>query len=618
MDGTRRVRGTGGARRWRVTAGAAALTLSIAAGVALAAPGDLDSTWDGDGRRVVEAGGDDHAYGVTIRGDGRVVVVGFGGLGSGDTIPPDLLVTQLKTDGSTDGSFGAGGVRTIGFGGAESGSEVVLQSDGRAVVAGHTTGGTAGDAVVARLTTGGGLDPTFSGDGKQLIDWAANDQVHDAILQADNKVLVAGYSSPSTGFRVSRLNTDGTLDGSFGGGTGSVAIPFGALQPNGSTAANADRARGLAVDAAGRIIVVGSTGDGGTTNVALARLNTNGTLDGSFGIGGKVVIELSGNDQAHSVQVQQDGKIVVGGFGGPAANFVIMRLLSDGSLDPSFAGPGPRPGVVSIDFGGDDRGRAITLQANGKVVISGETTASNDVAFARVQPGGALDSTFSGDGKVVIAAPGDDDILGTNLGTDGKIYYAGSTSLAKNMVVGRIEGDGPGGGAAAPGFGPPADTPAGPATGSSGTVATVLCRGRKATVIGTTGPDRLKGTPGDDIIAALGGNDVVVGLGGKDIICGGPGNDTIIGGRGDDTLIGSIGNDRLLGGPGADFLLGQAGKDTLLGQAGKDRLFGGAGRDKLNGGPGKDQVVGGLGRDTLLGARGKDRVLGVELPGVKP
>jgi len=97
------------------------------------------------------------------------------------------------------------------------------------------------------------------------------------------------------------------------------------------------------------------------------------------------------------------------------------------------------------------------------------------------------------------------------------------------------------------------------------------CAGRPATIVGSSGADRLTGTPGTDVIAALGGNDRVSGLAGNDVICGGAGKDTLKGGKGNDKLLGQAGKDKLLGGPGRDKLRGGPGKDTLKGGPGRDK-----------------------------------------------
>jgi Ca2+-binding RTX toxin-like protein len=90
------------------------------------------------------------------------------------------------------------------------------------------------------------------------------------------------------------------------------------------------------------------------------------------------------------------------------------------------------------------------------------------------------------------------------------------------------------------------------------------CKGKPATVSGTSGADKLSGTPGADVIAASGGNDKVSGLAGNDTICGGSGRDTLNGGKGNDTLYGEAGRDTLKGGPGKDKLKGGAGKDKQI------------------------------------------------------
>jgi len=136
----------------------------------------------------------------------------------------------------------------------------------------------------------------------------------------------------------------------------------------------------------------------------------------------------------------------------------------------------------------------------------------------------------------------------------------------------------------------------------------VTCRGRKATIVGTSGDDSIRGTPGRDVIAALGGDDVVRGLAGNDIICGGGGADRIrgdggadriYGGRGSDRVSGGDGNDKILNGRGRDVLRGDAGDDLLFGGRGDDRIFGGEGDDRLFGGPGIDRLVGGPGTNVL-------------------
>ncbi len=122
--------------------------------------------------------------------------------------------------------------------------------------------------------------------------------------------------------------------------------------------------------------------------------------------------------------------------------------------------------------------------------------------------------------------------------------------------------------------------------GAGGTPSDVMCRGKKATIVGTPGNDVINGTAGADVIHGLEGADQINGLGGADMICGGSGGDTIRGADGADSLIGGFGIDTLYGGAGNDKLFGDEGDDRLFGEADNDHLDGRAGTDQCDGGTG--------------------------------
>ncbi len=143
------------------------------------------------------------------------------------------------------------------------------------------------------------------------------------------------------------------------------------------------------------------------------------------------------------------------------------------------------------------------------------------------------------------------------------------------------------------------------------------CAGRKATLVGTAGNDRLVSKHRDVIVAGA-GDDRILGLGGSDIICAGPGNDTITGGRGidriygedgDDQIFGQLGTDFIHGGSGNDLIVGGKGTDFLSGDAGNDMTLGDTGTDHINGGDGTDRLVGGAGNDQIDGGPGDGDVL---------
>jgi Ca2+-binding RTX toxin-like protein len=125
-----------------------------------------------------------------------------------------------------------------------------------------------------------------------------------------------------------------------------------------------------------------------------------------------------------------------------------------------------------------------------------------------------------------------------------------------------------------------------------GAAAVPRCFGKRATIVGTGGRDRIKGTPRADVIVGLGGRDVINGKAGDDLICGGGGNDTIRGKKGDD---------RINGGPGGDIINGHGGDDDLIGKGGSDALIAGPGNDRMRGGQGFDLLVGGPGDDLYDG-----------------
>jgi uncharacterized repeat protein (TIGR01451 family) len=117
----------------------------------------------------------------------------------------------------------------------------------------------------------------------------------------------------------------------------------------------------------------------------------------------------------------------------------------------------------------------------------------------------------------------------------------------------------------------------------------VTCAGVTATVVGTSGPDRLVGTSGNDVFSAMGGDDVIFGFRGGDLICAGTGSDVIIGGKGNDTVHAGHGSDRIKGRRGDDRLHGGAGRDRIRGGGGDDLLDGGHGFDRCRGGSGLDR-----------------------------
>src|SRR5262249_23056500 len=227
------------------------------------------------------------------------------------------------------------------------------------------------------------------------------------VIQPDGKIVVAGGAFPLFtflgNFEVVRYNPNGSLDRSFGSG-GIVTTTF----PQGSYAFDVALPPDGKIVAAGTVFVDFIPGEASDTDLAPARSNTAGTPAATSGNGGQVSTDVRGmEDDAFSVLIQPDGKIVaVGSANNPATfyDFAVARYLSNGTIDTTF-GVG---GKVQTDFGDQnfDRARSAALQPDGKIVAAGFAISQNggvqNYAVARYTSNGILDTTFSGDGKTQI------------------------------------------------------------------------------------------------------------------------------------------------------------------------------------------------------------------------
>jgi len=321
--------------------------------------GSLDMSF-GTGGQVITPfeGGFASGEAVTIQKNGKIVVAGFANA--------NFALVRYNTNGSLDVTFGDEGKVMTDFAGSDNGNAVALQKDGKIVVAGESDLGFS----VARYNVDGSLDATFGDGGKVTTAFVIgiNDNGNAVVIQKDGKIVVVGQTGPSeSGIDIAlvRYNTDGSLDASFGVG-GKVITDFGSS------------GRGVALQKDGKIVVAGISGG----DFILVRYNTDGSLDVNFGVGGSVITDFGGNsDFARGVMIQKDGKIVVAGQSnaGGDNDFAVARYNTDGSLDLSFG----MEGKVITNFGGSDRGFAVALQKDGKIVAAGVANGATDFAVAR-------------------------------------------------------------------------------------------------------------------------------------------------------------------------------------------------------------------------------------------
>ncbi len=323
--------------------------------------------------------------------------------------------------------------------GADNVFGMTVQPDGKVLVVGQSGSGAAGDFALLRYHANGSLDTSFGAGGIVLTDVSGDaDLGFDVTLQPDGKILVSGqtFNGGDYDFALMRYHSDGSLDASFGSG-GMVTTDFAGLN---------DYGKGITLQADGKILVTGITDNGADYDFALARYNSDGSLDGSFGTGGIVTTGIAADDQAIDVAVQADGKIVVSGdsFNGANMDFALVRYNADGSLDASF-GAG---GKVTTDFGlSVDKGVRLTQQADGKLLLAGYSHNGTDFDFAlaRYNADGSLDAGFGTAGLVTTSlGTGDDVAYNVAVQPDGKIVVSGDSDngLDDDFAVVRYNADG--------------------------------------------------------------------------------------------------------------------------------------------------------------------------------
>lgn len=351
----------------------------------------------------------------------------------------------IASSGGLDRTFAGTGKTRFGFGGGnDTATATAVQADGKILVGGNGLHVGRNAFCVLRYNPDGSLDETFDVDGVVAVFIGESPAIATGIgVQGDGKIMVGGYTSFDgdanilNDFVLLRLHPDGALDSSFGVG-GKVITDVGGSM---------DQANALTLQGDGKVVLAGwSHVEGSGGHFSAVRYTTNGALDTSFDGDGKVMLDVStGGDEANAILLQGDGKLVLVGsaFTSSGSDFALVRLLSNGALDTSFAGTGK---VITSILNGEDVATAIAIQfGNGTVnspdrlVVAGYTYngSNRDFAVVRYNYDGTLDNTFGGTGKVVTpVGAGEDEgtaILVTGSGTTPRtITVAGLSSNGTN------------------------------------------------------------------------------------------------------------------------------------------------------------------------------------------
>ncbi len=347
----------------------------------------LDPAFNGTGYRI-QSISSEGAIGesLAVQTDSRIVLGGW-------TLSPafygSFAAMRLNPNGTLDNTFNNDGIVISTVNNFNRGDTLLLQPDGKILLAGNCySGDTNNNFTALRYLTSGFLDNTFDGNGVAAppISGFSDDYAYDMALQPDGKIVLVGSTAPTTtigqnlptDIAVMRLNSNGSLDSSFGGG--SLRIIF----ENVSESANA-----VIIQPDGKIVLGGFLNNSVKDNFILLRLNSNATVDTTFGTGGFTITSVSGgNDRITTMAVQSDGKILAGG-----GSFV-ARYSADGILDSTFGSGGTR--VTPQNF------NQIIVRSGVKFLVGG---ASGGFTVSRYQANGTIDTSFNASGTAVANIP---------------------------------------------------------------------------------------------------------------------------------------------------------------------------------------------------------------------
>jgi uncharacterized delta-60 repeat protein len=445
--------------------------------------GSLDATFGIDGKVITEFGSSSCAYSLALQPDGKIVAAGAARVSIGNDWGNNFILARYNNDGTLDISFGTDGkVETVVGESADGGlpsarvEAVAIRDSGEIVAAGYAHSQQFGQSfavfeniALAQYASDGSLDLGFGINGTILteIPTHMNSNPQDVVvIQGDGKIVVAGYGDGLThlgysDFMLARYNRDGSLDTSYGNG-GIVITDIGAYPPQ--HVFTNDFITAIVQQEDGKIVAVGYSIQPGynyTIDFALARYNSDGTLDTTFGEGGIVITEFPGprptwqRAYALDAAIQPDGKVVALGYAwtkeiGPPREFALARYNTDGTLDTTFGNGGKL--TTDIDPAHNDFAWAIALQPDGKIIAVGNSMINPfeyNLALARYNPDGGLDTTFGTGGIVSIdAGPSYLNYIKAEsvvLQPDGKIVTAGQIGFLDggiNFGLARINPDG--------------------------------------------------------------------------------------------------------------------------------------------------------------------------------
>ncbi len=361
-----------------------------------------------------------------IQSDGKIVMVG-----NVDNISTsDCFILRLNSDGSLDTSFNNDG--KIIFSEMQSTAKVVIQNDGKIVI-----GGTLNlDVVLMRYNANGTLDTSFGTNGvvSNSSDGTSSRSLQDFAIQTDGKILVlSDFNSGSQDYRVLRYNANGTSDTAFGN-NGSLTTDIG----------NVEFSKQILLQSDGKFIVGGTTfvSMSSSTSIFLARYNTNGTFDTTFNTNGKKVFSYTGLNEFYNVDVQTDGKLVFvfSSYESSVPKLNVVKINSNSTLDTSFGTNGIAKISAPNNFGNGSK--RFKIQNDGKLFILSATyqmvnnSSNNNLLLVRLNANATFDTTFNSSGFQEFSFFANGDVGGDFSFIGNQILVSGNTE--ESLVLNKI------------------------------------------------------------------------------------------------------------------------------------------------------------------------------------
>jgi uncharacterized delta-60 repeat protein len=332
----------------------------------------------GDGRIRIDVGANDYGLDIVVLPDGAIAVTGVSLDADGGQDRP--FVARVGPRGAPTAAFGGDGIAFVDFERpSQTTNAIAATPRGRLVVGGFMSNGTTTRTAVARLLLDGRLDRGFSGDGRVMLDLSdGSEAVHDLLVLPDGRIVLAGEADVGLQprFLLARLLADGSLDTGFGLSRGRTLT---------DVAPGADAALALTRDRDGAYVLAGRAADEGRNDWAVARYGIRGRPDATFAGDGSTVVRLTdAAEEAADVVAQGRRLLVVGRIRRAGTmDLAVARLKNGGALDPTFGGG---DGIATVDVAGStDAGRGIALQPNGKIVATGETWVDRTPRFLVVR-----------------------------------------------------------------------------------------------------------------------------------------------------------------------------------------------------------------------------------------